>query len=309
MAREDWKEQEKLLKDSFRNPQTGILTWDRLLPLVKREDAFGASISQTFAGFQILLECFHEFFLESHAFMEAEFSASLSTIPPNYIPTVFLYRTVFETFRAVARTTDCGYPLKAFGLLRSAREQLLIIGAIVRRYTTVPKVLGYDKILSDAENSDAVQKSIESERRYAIARMVGNKSELPSDVSDGLQKITDRFHDEIHSARLSFYLALGTIKQSGKFPPLSPQPSEEYENIAIYLNRMTELSWLLHRSLPFLRLQPGSFGQTWREKWNALDGSFSMHVRAVAATKPPIAAFQKFVAIKYPADVDLIYSE
>ncbi len=78
----------------------------------------------------------------------------------------------------------------------------------------------------------------------------------------------------------------------------------------MYFNRVVEISWLLHRMLPYLQLKPRSFGPEWAERWSVLDDSFRIMVQGLKDAEKNIAkTFVIFIDKKFPFSPDTFYYE
>ena len=57
---------------------------------------------------------------------------------------------------------------------------------------------------------------------------------------------------------------------------------------------------MILRTLPFLQIEPGCFGEAWLDKWHVLDQSFRESVEAIITpTRHVIAAVSRMIEAKF----------
>jgi hypothetical protein len=101
--------------------------------------------------------------------------------------------------------------------------------------------------------------------------MTGETSGLPSDVQKDLKRWDDMFHLEMHGGTHSLVQELGEL-QKGKI--LQIGPSVIQDAFIMYVNRSSELGWMVTRLLPYLQMTEHAFGDDWHKKRDILDDSF-----------------------------------
>ncbi len=84
------------------------------------------------------------------------------------------------------------------------------------------------------------------------------------------------FNWESHRGLMTFFretelLADASVKQS-----FSLHPSYDEMAVGMFVNRSNEVSWMIHRVLPFLQTEDMTFSDTWVSRWELLDRSFRM---------------------------------
>jgi hypothetical protein len=309
----EWQKLQRALEDAFAHPHTNVVGGKHLQPLMDAEDIFGNIITQTFRGFRILQDSFQDFFLETEMMARNRVSNMQNAGHRHYIYTVFLFRSLLRIIRAADRVACSGYPLKGFALLRSAREEALVLGAIVGGTANVPEAVGYKDNgsaqgvttlqLQSREETGRRHKQAESYRRKIISQMIGPGSQLPKPELDLLGELREIFDYELHYGRLSYWLDVEALIHTGRMPSMEPTSGKDDLNVAIFLNRMTEITWLCHRCLPFLQSGPRAFGIDWVKRWELLDKAFTGHVGSLSQ-KVVIGAFFRYVQLMFPFDPD-----
>jgi hypothetical protein len=78
--------------------------------------------------------------------------------------------------------------------------------------------------------------------------MVGTTSGLPEHMQDDLKQWDDMFHLEMHGGALSLTQELKEL-QAGKLPQIGP--SAVQDAYIMYVNRSSELGWMVTRLLPY----------------------------------------------------------
>jgi hypothetical protein len=57
---------------------------------------------------------------------------------------------------------------------------------------------------------------------------------------------------------------------------------------------------MIHRTLPYLQRQRGSFGDTWAERWHLLDAAFvADNTASIGHDKPVFAAIRELINAKF----------
>jgi hypothetical protein len=81
-------------------------------------------------------------------------------------------------------------------------------------------------------------------------------------------------------------------------------------NEAMYMNRCSELGWMILRLLPYMRRTETPQDDAWDNKWRLLDDSFKMMADGLAGLGKKIApAMIEFIEKKFPFDGKTYYSE
>ncbi len=78
----------------------------------------------------------------------------------------------------------------------------------------------------------------------------------------------------------------------------------------MYMNRASEIAWLLLRSLPYLQVEDNAFGDRWQEKHKILDDSFLYMQKGLSGLGKEIGdAFITLVEKKFSFDETFYYFE
>jgi hypothetical protein len=82
--------------------------------------------------------------------------------------------------------------------------------------------------------------------------------------------------------------------------PIVPAFSEA--PVAMFINRYSEIGWMLLRLLPALQPPDSIFSEAWRAKWDLLDECFEQTVHSLTEQlgKPIGAAVVELVHSKFP---------
>jgi hypothetical protein len=92
--------------------------------------------------------------------------------------------------------------------------------------------------------------------------------------------------------------------------PLSLGPVPHEMPVATYINRASEIGWLVLRTFPFLQFEPRAFGKEWREKWMVLDDSFRIMIESLEKMGKKIGqAIAVFANAKFTFSEGLHYHE
>lgn len=288
------------------------VTGKPLILVLDMESAYRRYVVGRFQGQFVLMDSFFGFFIET--VNKAVKFAHLKKWPPEYpnYPLVLLYyATIFRSFRAAENLLKCGYPLDGYALLRDLKDRAIFAGALAHGKTSFPKLFGALKdqsVTSITEKEyQRIKKEIKNEEHRIFSEMIRKKSGLPADIQKELEIWESFFHEEVHGSRLTFTQDIDWLR--GK-QPLSLGPVPHEMPIAMYLNRASEIGWLLLRTIPFLQLEPGAFGEEWREKWTVLDDSFRIMIEGLEKMGKKIAqAISVLINVKFTFPEDLHYHE
>ncbi len=283
----------------------------RLLDILDAEKEYGVHISETYHGHLILINSFFDFYIETiqKTIAWTEKNGWPNESLPYYIFTVLYYVTNFKSFRAADILFMNGYPYDGYSLLRDLKDRSIFLGAIIHKLTNFSLLAGIEGLKTISRED---MKTIISKRRKEESQihdlMLGKKSCLPSEVLDELEFWEKLFHEEVHGSK--FTLAeIGTDWMKGT-APLHLEPIPNKSGMGMYMNRASEIGWLLTRTLPFLQLTENSFGDEWKTKYHILDESFRVMVQGLEKMGKKIAtAFIFFVDNKFSFPDNLYYSE
>jgi hypothetical protein len=129
--------------------------------------------------------------------------------------------------------------------------------------------------------------------------MTGAKSGLSQRTQDDLKLVDSVYDYEVHGAGLSLAGAVSYLKG---WEGLTIVPKFDERQLAAFLNRMSEVEWMLHRLLPLLQPPFARLPVTWADKWRLIDDSFKYLVNELTAQlgKTIGASVVEFVESKFP---------
>lgn len=281
-----------------------------LLEIIDKEKKYGEFVITKFHGQRVLMDSFFSFFIETIRTANSDVKKKgWPANNPEYGPTVLLYVTLFRSFRAAENLFTRGYPLDGYALLRDIKDRSIFLGAIVNGITSLSKILGY---VGNKALTEETYRKLKTERKKEEFRvldlMIRKKSGLEKSVHFELQKWENLFHEEVHGSKLTYFTEGGKWLK-GEMPlSIGPVPIER--SYGMYMNRASEIGWLIVRLFPYLQLDPHSFGAEWAEKWYVLDDSFRIMVKGLEKVGKRIAtAFTNFIDIKFPFNPETCYHQ
>ena len=142
-------------------------------------------------------------------------------------------------------------------------------------------------------------KNRKTEERRVLDIMIRNKSGLDPVHLNHLSQWEAMFNDEVHGARLTMTLEHGPAAKGEDTTTIAPKFREKA--CGMFMNRFSEVCWMLHRTLPFLQLPHQPFNDKWADKWHILDDSFRFMEQSLADAQRDIAkAIIAIIEKKYP---------
>lgn len=261
---------QKRLQENF--TVRGVIGGD-LGEVIKLEDASRRYVAETFHGQLVLLDSFQSFYAETLRITLRRVADHGWPMGCESYPAVFLYYVLmFRTLRACENLFLAGYALDGYALLRTLKERAFFMAGIAHNMTTLGCLFGYKWAKAPGQAHSQDKKQGESAQRRVLGRIIGRESGLAPHTGQELRKWKQFFDEEVHGSKLSFCVELGDWVH-GKAPP-SIGPTVKEMPLAMYMNRVTEIAWLLLRLLPFLQPTKDAFGPEWHRKQEILDDSF-----------------------------------
>lgn len=297
---------QRALEDAF-SASDGVVGSSILFPVMNQEENCGTQIVQKYRGHRILYDSFFQLFGDTLLAVVAIInSGGWPHNKPNYVGTVLSFLELFRVARAADVLAVRGYPVYAYSILRSLKEQAFGIAGVILGYTTVPSLLKYHP----AQSSDPqVQKSFRErlkDEKILRDQLIGRESSLSKEAVAQLQLWDRLFNAQVHGSHLALAIELERWINQHRGPfTLGPEPNEMAD--ALYLNRSTELAWMVTRMLPFLQLSENSLGRKWAEHWKLADESFRFMV--VSLEKKISSSFIEFLDSKLPLNPKSYYIE
>ncbi len=301
---------QRRLKRTFN--EAGIVG-PRLADVISMEAAYGDYVREHMTGYGTLADSFESFFYDTLVKALNQYVDKNATKDAPYQPMYFLGQlTVFRSIRAAENLLYLGYPLDGMSLLRDIKDRAVFFAAWISGLTTYYALNALDLLPKEDDLS------VEASRTWRGARgkeenrilqlMLRMASGFEESIKRGLQKWEDFFNFEVHGSHFTMAAEFGGWMRGTE--PLSIAPVPKDRSAAGYMNRAAEVFWMVHRTLPFLQLSQGAFGQSWAEKWFVLDDSFRLYQRSFEELGKPIAtAVRVFIERKFPFTPATIYIE
>ena len=144
------------------------------------------------------------------------------------------------------------------------------------------------------------------EENKILGLMLRKKAGLaPEDIAQ-LQKWESFFNKEVHGATLTQAFEHGPALQGEGGISVAPIPNKD--SIGMFMNRFTEVAWMLHRTLPMLQLSSQRFDSEWMGKWKLLDQNFHEMVKGTAELEREFFyTIIRFVNTKFPFNEETCY--
>jgi hypothetical protein len=246
----------------------------QLFDVFDLEKSAGELYANTFRGQCTLIDSFQGFYIET--LRTAAKWISIHGWPkncPDYFLVFLYYVIIFRSFRACEVLLVKGYPLDGYSLFRDLKDRAIFLAAIAHNITTFTRIFGYG---GNQKLDEAEYKRNKTERKREEYRvldlMIRGNSGLPVEIISELDKWEQLFHEEVHGSRFSFFTELGQWIETGNLPSIGP--TIDIDSITMYMNRSTEIGWLIVRLLPYLQPEEDAFGTEWKKKQQILDESF-----------------------------------
>ena len=265
--------------------------------LFEAEDAHGNAILQ-YKGYLALSDAFKCFFLETVELINTECRPKVKKPLSEYYG-VFVPR-VCQSFLSLCGAEHVairGYPYQGYTLLRNVFDNLVLSAAALQKITDFYSIEGV--IPGKKFDPDEAKKLRKNTEFAARKQMTGDQSGLAANTIAELAIWDAMFDYETHGARLSATKAMSWMKGQGALPVL---PKFEEMSFAMFMNRYSEVGWMLHRLIPMLQPPDAPLPDSWTEKWQILDESFEQTVHSLTEQlgKAIGAAIVELVKSKFP---------
>jgi hypothetical protein len=285
------------------------LVGGHLTKVFDREREVGEDVVSTFSGQLALIDSFQSFFIETLD-LALQF-VELNGWPPspsNYPVAFAHFRMLFRRYRACEILFEKGYPLDGYSLLRDIKDRAFLLAAVAHNMATFPTIMGSIPVTADKRDwkkkTTRARKDIENR---ISRRLAGKDSGLAPDVLEEIGHWDELFHEEVHGGRLSLSHELGYLG-TGVVMPVGPTFHEQA--FAVYMNRSSELGWIILRLLPYLQLRRTAFGDEWHRKHAVLDDSFRYMAQGLSRIGKKIGdAFVTLVDQKFSFAPSFCYFE
>ncbi len=277
----DVQEWQDRLEAVFSGPSN--IVGERLSEIIEMETEHKLHMVREYRGHRFLSDSFFDFYIET--FQVARNWVNKNGFPddaPNYSTLIVIYVTIFRNLRAAENLFLLGYPLNGYALLRNVKDQAIFLGAIANGITSLSDILGYygstdPKSKMTLEEFKKRRYDARKEETRVLNIMLRKESGLKSDLQYELTLWEDLFNLEVHGSRFTWAFELKKWLIDKKPLSMGPKPIENASSM--YMNRVSEIEWLILRTFPFLQLKSHAFGDEWATKWRVLDESFLYMVK------------------------------
>jgi hypothetical protein len=288
----------------------GGIVGSKLFPVFDQENACGSDYALRYHGHAVMMDSFQTHYIDT---MKAVYGLIMQSGWPHnslsYPPILVLYAVNFRTIRACESLAGKGYWLEGYGLLRDLKDRALTLIAIGTNLSS------FAKLYSTISPKSAINEDLRREKNALIREerrihdlIIGDSSGLPENTLKHLKIWEEFFHREVHGSRLAFIQELSNLLENRMPPNLGPSPNEM--SAAMYMNRLTEISWILLRLLRYLQPNRLAFDTKWRIRQALLDDSFRVMVEEFAKSGKKVGdAFLQFIDCKCQFDDELFYFE
>jgi hypothetical protein len=290
----------------------GVVGGAVLPSVMEQEQICGSAFIHKFQGHRVLADGFLDFFAITLRGSEDCYSKKGWPAYPWY--PVFLIELIaqFRNMRASEVLALNGYPLDAYALQRNQIDQALYLGAVVKGTSSLSALYGLTTPPTSApwteDDQNRVFRHRLTEEKKILDQMIGKGSELGDDHQAAFTQWDRLFNLQVHGARLTTMKEAMTWLQ--KKEPFAVGPRLDDDTNALYMNRFTEVGWMMLRVLPFLQTDILVFNDGWQRKWALLDAVFRLFVNGLAGLGKKIAlAFTAMIEAKFDTSPDTGYVE
>ena len=147
--------------------------------------------------------------------------------------------------------------------------------------------------------------SIESKLTRHI---LGETSGLPTSTQEELENWNRLFNIEAHRGLFTTFRTSHQVLTGQQ--PFAAGPINDEISESMYMNRCTEVCWMMLRLLPYVRRDDTPSDSEWDKKWALLDSSFRMMVDGLAGLGKKIApAMVKLIETKFAFSTNTYFFE
>ena len=268
MTINEWQDR---LADTF---TVNGLVGGSLLTVHSSENTAGNYLVGTFRGQNVLLDSFQSFFIDTLSLTNDQIvSGGWPKDRINYPIALVAFFNLFRRFRACEILYIKGYPLDAYALMRDIKDRAFMLAGIARNMITFSGIIGAPpvSVVDPKEYKKQSTKNRKDAEHRIMHGLVGKTSGLSGAVQEDLKQWDDFFHMEMHGGSVSLTQELREISR-GKLPQIGPSVIQDA--YVMYINRSSEMGWMVTRLLPFLQVSEDAFGADWERKRQVLDDSF-----------------------------------
>jgi hypothetical protein len=278
--------------------------------LIAQESTYGGHVRTHMGGYCDLANTFQVFYLNSLVMAAEQFLQNDTKAVPFYPMYLLGHLTSFRSIRAGEKLLYFGYPLDGLSLLRDIKDRSIFFAAQINGLTSWQALSASRLIPKPKSSRDEIwtwRRACEKEENRVLKLMLREKSGFEESVRQHLQTWEGFFNLEVHNSRLTMASEFGPWLMGKAHLSIGPEPNNR--TIAAYVNRASEVFWMIHRTLPFLQLRENAFGPQWAARWEALDKSFDYNEADLSKTVPLAKSVALFVTTKLSFDPSTIYVE
>ena len=306
---EEIKQFQEQLEDVF--SYRGVRGGRFLLPTMSMEEKVGCSFVKKFHGHRVLTDCFLDFFAETLN-AQADYNYRFGwPKEPFYLTCLMMYVTMFRGARAAEILSVNAYPMQGYAAMRSVRDQAWVLWAAAKGIGTFGELFGWEGVVGTDWTPEQEAKIVSNRRKFEgfiRSNVIGKRSGLSDDSQAELLRWDRMFNQEAHRGLFTLFRASkDVLDPKGRGFSLVPYPDETLD--AMFLNRSTEVNWMILRLLPFVRRKE-TYYDSWSSKWKLLDNSFKFMHRGFSELGKKIApAFTEMLEKKFDFDDQLFFIE
>jgi len=266
-----------------------------------------------FHGHRILLDSFIDFFAQTLTHAIARRLRNGWPQGQSWYPVCVLeFITQFRGMRAAEILSMSGYPLDGYALQRNLVEQALYIGAVVNGTSSFQALMGTKGVDSSKkwteDDHQTIFKNRLAEEKRVMRIMSGDEAGLGAGEIEALAKWQRLFNLQVHGSRFTHYREAAKWLVEKGTPSVGPRIDDDAS--AMYMNRASEIGWLMLRAFPFLQLEDAPFDDDWQAKWHVLDDSFRKSVEGLSNLGKKIgSAFIAMIDAKFITSPKIRYVE
>lgn len=289
-----------------------VLGGKYLGPVMDIEPKVGAAFIEKYYGHRVLTDAFLDFFGET---LWKQFDVNEQNgwpqNRPYYTTCLMMFLTMFRSYRAAELVSVGGYPLQGYIIQRSLKDQTYAMCALANGTGTFAKLFGWDGAAdspwSEEQYNLVIKKRMQEEDKI-VRYLIGKKSGLSEETQQQLLHWNRFFNWEAHRSLITLFQLSNKLSEGNLPFDIAPIPDELTESM--YLNRCTELGWMILRLLPFMRRAETPKDAEWDKKWKLLDDSFNMMVNSLGGLGKKIApAIVELVQSKFAFSTETFYFE
>jgi len=264
------------------------------------EEDVGRQVVERFHGHNVLIDSFQSFYIDTiNLALGRVVEKGWPDNGPNYSLALASFSNLFRRYRACEILFAKGYPLDGYASMRDIKDRAVMLAGLAHNMTTFPRIFG-GLVPAPGELEEYERKSVRNRKNEEnrIANLIaGKESGLSPDTQRELKRWDGLFHREVHGGFLSLVQEMDAPTR-GVAPVIGP--TFDTQSFAMYMNRSTEMGWLIVRLLPFLQMSENSFGEEWQVKHSVLDDSFRFMVQGLSSLGKRIGdAFTTLVDEKF----------